>query len=69
MDDSVKTDTRLIERMIARGELKREEYQKHLAGLADTAGQAENLEASLADRGASAAPAPAPEPKKGKGAK
>ncbi|HOI09337.1 MAG TPA: hypothetical protein PK313_02560 [Myxococcota bacterium] len=65
----MKTDTRLVERMIARGELKREDYQKQLAGLPDTAAQAENVEASLADRGAAAAPAPAPEPKKGKGAK
>lgn len=71
MDDNVKLDIRLVERLMARGEVKRDDYEKHLKGLADTAAQADNVEASLVDHGGRpvAEPAPAAEPKKGKGAK
>jgi hypothetical protein len=67
MEDLVKLDIRLVERMMARGELKREDYEKHLKNLADTAAQADNVEASVVDHGVVAAAAPAP--KKGKGSK
>lgn len=67
MEDLVKLDIRLVERMVARGELKREDHEKHLKGLVDTAAQADNVEASMADHGGLAPTAPAP--KKGKGSK
>ena len=69
MDDSVKTDIRLVERLMARGDLTRADYEKHLKSLADATENAENVEASMADHGVAAVPAPAHEPKKGKGAK
>ena len=53
MDDILKMDVRLVERMIASGELKREEYEKYLKSLRNVAAEADNVEAWLADRGAS----------------
>ena len=53
MDDILKMDVRLVERMIASGELKREEYEKYLKSLRNVSAEADNVEASLADRGAS----------------
>lgn len=67
MEDLVKLDIRLVERMVARGELTHDDYEKHLKSLADTAAQAENVEASIVDHGGVAPRAPAP--KKGKGSK
>jgi len=69
MDDSVKMDNRLVERLMARGEVKREDYDKYLKSMADTAAQADNVEESLADHVNVVTTAPAPAAKKGKGAK
>ncbi len=59
MEDNVKTDIRLVERMIARGELKLDDYEKHLKSLGDTAAHAENVEASLVDHGGTVKATPA----------
>ncbi len=40
-------DKRVVERNIKKGMLTREEYEKHLVGLADVATQAEKITATL----------------------
>jgi hypothetical protein len=43
-------DVRLVDRNVTRGRMTQVELDKHLAELPDTAEQAANLEASLAER-------------------
>lgn len=43
-------DRRVVERNIKKGLLTREEFEKHLEGLGDVAGQAEKIAATLHGR-------------------
>lgn len=43
-------DRRVVERNIKKGLLTREEFEKHLDGLSDVAGQAEKIAATLHGR-------------------
>ncbi len=65
MNPDLRFDVRLVERNLARGRVARDELKAHLASLPDAAGNAENIEASVADHGLPPAPAPkAAAPKK-----
>ena len=50
MDNDVKFDVRLLERNLSRGTISRDEYEKAMKALPDAAGNADNLEAALAER-------------------
>ncbi|MCB9555608.1 MAG: hypothetical protein H6707_05845 [Deltaproteobacteria bacterium] len=43
MSSEIAYDKRLVERMIKRGALTREEYERHLASLPDVASKSESL--------------------------
>ena len=57
MDKEFLFDVRVVDRMIEAGHISRKDYEKYLKGLPDLAEEAENVEASLADRGVSVEPA------------
>jgi hypothetical protein len=50
MDDTLKFDVRLMDRMIAEGKLGPDQLAKYLEALPDATGNAGNLDAALADR-------------------
>jgi hypothetical protein len=67
MDNALKFDTRLVDKLLGRKQLTQKEYETHLAALPDVSGNATNVEASATDREiARVAPAPAAAPTKGK---
>ncbi len=55
MNDSFKYDVRVRQRMLDKGQLTEAEVQKHLAGLADSAAQAEVLTVTQPSAGDQAA--------------
>jgi hypothetical protein len=65
MDDDLKFDRRLVDRLIAKGALTREDYEKHLEKLPDVTDQALNVP-SAPEATPAAAPAKPPKRKKGK---
>ncbi|MBM4397750.1 MAG: hypothetical protein FJ087_18935 [Deltaproteobacteria bacterium] len=62
MDADLKFDRRLVDRLIAKGAMTREEYEKHLEKLPDVTAQA--LNAPSAPEAAAPAAAPAKPSKK-----
>jgi hypothetical protein len=63
MNPEKQYDTRLMERLVAKGKVSRDEMDAYLKALPDSAGNAANLEAALAER---ATPAAAPKAETGK---
>lgn len=60
MMDDTRFDSRTIERNLAKGVVTRQEYDQHLAGLADVTSDADNVEGSMLDHEPVSTPLPAP---------